>query len=147
MKIKTKIIFAIIPLILLFVAFALMQLIEQYSYYQDIVEISDVIQTSKLEFASERSFGNDRFDVYSYTLKNENLQYFSDIDEQFTRGYAGMINMLENELSHNSTLLKSVKELIIQKASKYMYVRKGGTTKLYVYAPLQNKGYCMILTI
>lgn len=147
MKTKTKFIFLIIPLILLLLAFKLMQSFELRAYYQDIVEISDAIQTSKLEFASERSFGNDRFDIYSFSLTSEGSKYFSDIDEHFTRGYTGMINMLESELSHNTTLLKSVKEITIQNPSKYMYVKKDGTTKLYIYAPVLNKGYCLILTI
>lgn len=147
MKIKFRFIFLIVPIVLLLVCVKFIARVELNAYYQDIIEISDDIKTSKLEFASERSFGNDRFDVYSFTLKNEDWPFLSDLAEQFTRGYRGMKNMLENELSNDTTLLKSVKELITQNASKYMYVRKGGTTKLYVYASMQNKGYCLILTI
>lgn len=37
----------------------------------ELSELGDAVQNIKLEYKSERGLGNDRFDIYSYSLDGE----------------------------------------------------------------------------
>lgn len=115
----------------------------------DLFEIQSNINEFKVEFKSERSFGNDRFDVYSFTLKTpEKHNEFKEMDNTFGELYKKFINMADTEITNKSSDLSSPKrDIENMKDLKYIYSTSKDTEKLYVYSEMLNKGYCLILTI
>lgn len=118
----------------------------------DLSEIQSNINKVNVEFKSKRSFGNDRFDVYSFSLKTpEKIKEFKEIDDVFGESYKKFINMVDIEITNKSSNVESLKKDIekMKRAAdlKYIYSDSKGTEKLYIYSKIVNKGYCLILTI
>ena len=62
---------------------ALMVLLTSCGISSDLNDISVDISTYSIVFRSERGFGNDRFDVYSFSLeKPENISDFHMVSEE-----------------------------------------------------------------
>lgn len=126
---------------------------------EDLSEIEFMIDTYKSEFKSERGFGNDRFDIYSFSLKNTNDEGFKfkdvKIEEYYKKNIKSMIDAkvlsMENKESSEANKLKKleeeIKKIYEQKDTGYKLVEIGGTKKLYLYSKSLNKGYCLIITI
>ena len=115
----------------------------------ELSELGASVQNVKLEYKSERGFGNDRFDIYSFSvegefdLNNEDSNLEAIYQKEFT-------NILNTESKKNQALKEKqnqIENLLKEKRFIYKYVVLKGTKKLYLYDTVSNKGYCFILTI
>ena len=115
----------------------------------DLSELGTHVQNIKLEYKSERGFGNDRFDIYSFSIDGE--VEFNNEDSNLEAIYQKKFrNILNTESKKNQELKEKqnqIENLIEKKRFVYNYVIQKGTKKLYLYDSVSNKGYCFILTI
>lgn len=134
---------------------ALMVLLSSCGISRDLSDISAAVSTYRLVFKSERGFGNDRFDVYSFSLKKaEDMSGFHRVSEESGEYFWDFSCMIDAELRYDpskASSLEAVKAAIDQirnrEDGQYLYVSLNGTSKLYVYSPALNAGYCLILVI
>lgn len=118
----------------------------------DLSEINSSIETYKVRFKSDRGFGNDRFDIYSFSLKSQdNLKDFrqknDELDQIFDNNFETMMVSEQEKNNQIQELKADIEKLKNSKHILYKYIEKDGTKKLYLYDKNANKGYCMILTI
>ena len=118
----------------------------------DLSEINSSIETYKVRFESDRGFGNDRFDIYSFSLKSQdNLKDFrqknDELDQIFDNNFETMMVSEQEKNNKIQELKADIEKLKNSKHILYKYIEKDGTKKLYLYDKNTNKGYCMILTI
>ncbi|SFQ31929.1 hypothetical protein SAMN02910358_01557 [Lachnospiraceae bacterium XBB1006] len=121
----------------------------------DLSEMAKNVAENKLEFKSKRSFGNDRLDVYSFSLEKMSKDMkFKDLDEKFKDKYENLIDMMKIDADEKKEdvagLCKQIAKLTETDGTKYMYVRYGEIgqmSKLYIYNASINKGYLLILEI
>ena len=115
----------------------------------ELSELGDAVQNIKLEYKSERGFGNDKFDIYSFSVEgkidfnNED----SNLEEIYQKEFS---NILNTESKKNQALKEKqnqIENLLMEKRFIYKYVVLKGTKKLYLYDTVSNKGYCFILII
>ena len=115
----------------------------------ELSELGDAVQNIKLEYKSERGFGNDKFDIYSFSVEgkidfnNED----SNLEEIYQKEFR---NILNTESKKNPALKEKqnqIENLLMEKRFIYKYVVLKGTKKLYLYDTVSNKGYCFILII
>lgn len=153
-KMKCKYIAMII--IILFacvtVSFAAFMVMKNISEKNDISEIQSIMETSKSEYKSDRGFGNDRFDVYSFTLKKRDKARGFKVrdvffDEKYSRDFESFVNGKDLSDDELKKVALSIEEILKDKELQYMYVDLGGTSKIYLYSKKLNKGYCLIVTI
>ena len=115
----------------------------------DLSELGNHVQNIKLEYKSERGFGNDRFDMYSFSIDGE--VEFNNEDSNLEAIYQKEFrNILNTESKKNLELKEKqnqIENLLEKKRFVYNYVILKGTKKLYLYDTVSNKGYCLILTI
>ena len=115
----------------------------------ELSELGNHIQNIKLEYKSERGFGNDRFDMYSFSV--EGKIDFNNEDSNLEAIYQKEFrNILNTESKKNPELKEKqnqIENLLKEKRFIYKYVVLKGTKKLYLYDTVSNKGYCLILTI
>ena len=115
----------------------------------ELSELGDFVQNIKLEYKSERGFGNDRFDIYSYSLDGEvnfNNEY-ANLEEIYQKEFR---NILYTESKKNEELKEKqiqIEKLLKEKRFIYQSISLKGTKKLYLYDSVSKKGYCFILTI
>ena len=138
-----------IVLILLLVAsiFAFYHLVGENR--NELSELGTSVQNITLEYKSERGFGNDRFDIYSYSLEDEVT--FNNKDANLEEIYQKVFsNIFNTESKKNQTLKEKknqIENLLKKKRFSYKYVVLKSTKKLYLYDTVSNKGYCLIVTI
>ena len=118
----------------------------------DLSEINTSIKTYKVRFKSDRGFGNDRFDIYSFSLKSQdNLKDFKQKNDELDQIYDNnfeTIMVTEQEKNNEMQELKAdIEKLKNSKHILYKFIENDGTKKLYLYDKNANIGYCMILTI
>lgn len=118
----------------------------------DLSDINSSIETYKVRFESDRGFGNDRFDIYSFSLKSQdNLKDFrqknDELDQIFDNNFETMMVSEQEKNNKIQELKADIEKLKKSKHILFKYVEKDGTKKLYLYDKNTNKGYCMILTI
>lgn len=118
----------------------------------DLIELNSIVDRYAIEYQSERGFGNDRFDIYSFELKEINEKIpFKTIDMEFQDSYNNFESMLENIETerHPDTrrIRTKIEKYIFSEGTKYLNIELEGTKKLYLYKENMNKGYCLILTI
>lgn len=118
----------------------------------DLSEISSSIEAYTIEFKSDRGFGNDRFDIYSFSLKSQvHLKDFKQKNDELYQIYDDNFeNIMVTEQEKNNEMQELKTDIDKLKNSKhilYKYIEKDGTKKLYLYDKNANIGYCMILTI
>lgn len=108
----------------------------------------------KVEFASERGFGSDRFDIYSFSLpEGEELSDFKNLDDDYYTKYkfrfSSLIGIFDSEMGKKemNRIQQEVKDLESNADTQYLYFTKNNMSKLYVYSQSINKGYCFILVI
>jgi len=148
---KRTIIILIFVVVVLAAAFLLVNtFINNLTESKDISEIQSAVAEYNVEYKSERGFGNDRFDIYSFSLKIklEDLEFLPK-DNDLQKIYKTSFETLSDlELGNNDDGLKTEIEKLIEASDlKYRYIHMGGTEKLYLFSDDVNKGYCLILTI
>lgn len=115
----------------------------------ELSELGTHVQNIKLEYKSERGFGNDRFDIYSFSIDGE--VEFNNEDSNLEAIYQKEFrNILNTESKKNPELKEKqnqIENLLKKKRFVYNYVIQNGTKKLYLYDSVSNKGYYFILTI
>ena len=115
----------------------------------ELSELGNPVQNIKLEYKSERGFGNDKFDIYSYSLDGEvnfNNEY-ANLEEIYQKEFR---NVLNTESKKNEELKEKqiqIEKLLKEKRFIYQSISLKGTKKLYLYDSVSKKGYCFILTI
>lgn len=118
----------------------------------DLSEINTSIKTYKVRFESDRGFGNDRFDIYSFSLKSQdNLKDFKqkndELNQIFDNNFETMMVSEQEKNNEIQELKADIEKLKNSKHILFKYIEKDGTKKLYLYDKNTNKGYCMIMTI
>ena len=112
-------------------------------------ELGAPVQNIKLEYKSERGFGNDKFDIYSFSVEGE--IDFNNEDSNLEAIYQKEFrNILNTESKKNQELKEKqnqIENLIEKKRFMYKFINLEGTKKLYLYDSVSKKGYCFILTI
>lgn len=115
----------------------------------ELSELGTPVQNIKLEYKSERGFGNDKFDIYSFSIEGE--VNFNNEDSNLEGIYQKEFsNILNTESKKNEALKEKqnqIEKLLKEKRFVYNYVIQKGTKKLYLYDSVSKKGYCFILTI
>ena len=114
---------------------------------KDLTEIGDRISSYKLEYYSERGFGNDREDVYSFSLKNpKDIKDFKGVNDFFEKRYKNLTDLIERE-NPDHHILDDLKKFRENYDIYYMDLDLMSEEKLYFYSPETNKGYLIIFTI
>ena len=115
----------------------------------ELSELGTPVQNIKLEYKSERGFGNDRFDMYSFSVEGE-INFNNDdgnLGEIYQKEFR---NILNTESKKNEALKEKqnqIENLLEKKRFVYKSINLKGTKKLYLYDSVSNKGYCFIVTI
>ena len=115
----------------------------------ELSELGTPVQNIKLEYKSERGFGNDRFDIYSFSIEGE-VNFNDDIRKLEGIYKKELRSILNTESKKNQELKEKqnqIENLLEKKRFVYNYVIQKGTKKLYLYDTVSNKGYYFILTI
>ena len=115
----------------------------------DLSELGTPVQNVKLEYKSERGFGNDRFDIYSFSIEGE-VNFNDDVsilEEIYQKEFRSILNTEGKKNQELKEKQNQIENLIEKKRFVYNYVIQKGTKKLYLYDSVSKKGYCFILTI
>ena len=115
----------------------------------ELSELGTHVQNIKLEYKSERGFGNDRFDIYSFSIEgevnfNDNVSNLKGIYQKEFRSILNTESKKNQELKEKQN---QIEKLLKEKRFIYKYVILKGTKKLYLYDSVSKKGYCFILII
>ena len=115
----------------------------------ELSELQAHVQNVKLGYKSERGFGNDKFDIYSFSVEGE--INFNNEDSNLEGIYQKEFRRILNTESKKNQALKEkqnqIENLLGKKCFVYKFINLKGTKKLYLYDAVSNKGYCFILTI
>lgn len=149
---KTRKIILMLMLAFIAVALCIVYVAKSNKNISDLSDINSSIETYKVRFESDRGFGNDRFDIYSFSLKSQdNLKDFrqknDELDQIFDNNFETMMVSEQEKNNKIQELKADIEKLKKSKHILFKYVEKDGTKKLYLYDKNTNKGYCMILTI
>ena len=115
----------------------------------ELSELGAPVQNIKLEYKSERGFGNDKFDIYSFSVEGE-IDFNnedSNLEEIYQKEFR---NILNTESKKNEALKEKqnqIENLLEEKRFVHKFINLEGTKKLYLYDLVSNKGYCFILII
>ena len=115
----------------------------------ELSELGSHIRNIKLEYKSERGFGNDKFDIYSFSVEGE-IDFNnedSNLEEIYQKEFR---NILNTESKKNEALKEKqnqIENLLEEKRFVHKFINLEGTKKLYLYDSVSNKGYCFIVTI
>ena len=115
----------------------------------ELSELGSHVRNIKLEYKSERGFGNDRFDIYSFSLEGK-VDFNNDVSNLEGIYQKEFRNILNTESKKDPELKEKqnqIENLLEKKRFVYKYVFLKGTKKLYLYDSASKKGYCFILTI
>ncbi|WP_314405827.1 hypothetical protein [uncultured Granulicatella sp.] len=115
----------------------------------ELSELGDPVQNIKLEYKSEKGFGNDRFDIYSFSIEGE-VNFNDDIrnlEEIYQKEFRSILNTESKKNEALKEKQNQIEKLLKEKRFIYKYLILKGTKKLYLYDSVSKKGYCFILTI
>ena len=115
----------------------------------DLSELGTHVQNIKLEYKSERGFGNDKFDIYSYSLDGEvnfNNDY-TNLEEIYQKEFRNILNTESKKKQELKEKENQIENLLEEKRFVHKFINLEGTKKLYLYDLVSKKGYCFILTI
>ena len=115
----------------------------------ELSELGDPVQNIKLEYKSERGFGNDRFDVYSFSLEGE-VNFNDDVSNLegiYQKEFRNILNTESNKNQELKEKQNQIENLLEKKRFVYKSINLKDIKKLYLYDTVSNKGYCFILTI
>ena len=149
---KTRKIILMLMLAFISVVLSIVYVARSNKNINDLSEMSSSIEDYTIRFESDRGFGNDRFDIYSFSLKSrDNLKDFrqknDELDQIFDNHFETMMVSEQEKNNQIQELKADIEKLKNSKHILYKYIKKDGTKKLYLYDKNANKGYCMILTI
>lgn len=149
---KTRKIILMLMLAFISVVLSIVYVARSNKNINDLSEMSSSIEDYTIKFKSDRGFGNDRFDIYSFSLKSQdNLKDFKqkndELDQIFDNNFETMMVSEQEKNNKIQELKADIEKLKNSKHILYKYIEKDGTKKLYLYDKNTNKGYCMILTI
>ena len=122
-----------------------------------IVEPLNVAECQN-EYQSEIGFGNDRFTIYSFSLKSaEKLGTLHRLDKGFEETYTNYLELIDMELVMAKPFkkvkllaLKHILEKMPQTDQEHLYYSHhitSSSTKSYLYNSATNKGYCLLIII
>ena len=100
------------------------------------------MQNIKLEYKSERGFGNDRFDIYSFSIEGE-VNFNDDVSNLEGIYQKEFRRILNTESKKNQALKEKqnqIENLLEKKRVVYKFINLKGTKKLYLYDLVSNKG-------
>ena len=115
----------------------------------DLSELGTPVQNIKLEYKSERGFGNDKFDIYSFSIECE-VNFNDDVSNLEAIYQKEFRNILNTESKKNQELKEKqnqIENLLEKKRFVYKSINLKGIKKLYLYDSVSKKGYFFILTI
>ena len=115
----------------------------------DLSELGTHVQNIKLEYKSKRGLGNDRFDIYSYSLDGEvnfNNEY-ANLEEIYQKEFRNILNTESKKNEEVKEKQNQIENLLEEKRFVHKFINLEGTKKLYLYDTVSNKGYYFILTI
>ena len=115
----------------------------------DLSELGTHVQNIKLEYKSKRGLGNDRFDIYSYSLDGEvnfNNEY-TNLEAVYQKEFRSILNTESKKNEELKEKQNQIENLLEEKRFVHKFINLEGTKKLYLYDSVSNKGYCFILTI
>ena len=149
---KTRKIILMLMLAFISVVLSIVYVARSNKNISDLSEMSSSIEDYTIKFISDRGLGNDRFDIYSFSLKSQdNLKDFKqkndELDQIFDNNFETMMVSEQEKNNKIQELKADIEKLKNSKHILYKYIEKDGTKKLYLYDKNTNKGYCMILTI
>ncbi len=125
---------------------------------QDLKEIQTNVAECQNEYQSEIGFGNDRFTIYSFSLKSaEKLGTLHRLDKGFEETYTNYLELIDMELVMAKPFkkvkllaLKHILEKMPQTDQEHLYYSHhitSSSTKSYLYNSATNKGYCLLIII
>ena len=115
----------------------------------ELSELGTSVKNIKMAYKSERGFGNDRFDIYSFSIEgeinfnNEN----SNLEEIYQKEFRNILNTESKKNPELKEKQNQIENLLEKKRFVYKFINLKGTKKLYLYDSISNIGYCFILTI
>ena len=115
----------------------------------ELSELGDFVQNIKLEYKSERGFGNDRFDIYSFSIEGE-VNFNDDVsnlEEIYQKEFRNILNTESKKNEELKEKQNQIENLLEEKRFVHKFINLEGTKKLYLYDLVSNKGYCFILII
>ena len=115
----------------------------------ELSELGTSVQNIKLEYKSERSFGNDRFDIYSFSVEGE-VNFNDDVSNLegiYQKEFRSILNTESKKNQELKEKQNQIENLLEKKRFVYKSINLKGTKKLYLYDSVSNKGYCFIVTI
>ena len=115
----------------------------------ELSELGIPAKNITLEYKSERGFGNDKFDIYSFYVEGK-IDYNnedSNLEEIYQKEFSNIFNTESKKNQALKEKQNQIENLLKEKRFIYKYVVLKGTKKLYLYDEVSNKGYCFILTI
>ena len=115
----------------------------------ELSELESTVQNIKLEYKSERGFGNDKFDIYSFYVEGE-IDYNnedSNLEEIYQKEFRNILNTESKKNPELKEKQDQIENLLGKKRFVYKFINLKGTKKLYLYDSVSKKGYCFILTI
>ena len=115
----------------------------------DLSELQAPVQNLKLEYKSERGFGNDKFDIYSFSVEGEiNFNNEdSNLEEIYQKEFRNILNTESKKNPELKEKQNQIENLLEKKRFMYKSINLKGTKKLYFYDSVSKKGYFFILTI
>ena len=115
----------------------------------ELSELGDFVQNIKLEYKSERGFGNDRFDIYSFSIEGE-VNFNDDVsnlEEIYQKEFRNILNTESKKNEELKEKQNQIENLLEEKRFVHKFINLECTKKLYLYDSVSNKGYCFIVTI
>ena len=115
----------------------------------ELSELGYFVQNIKLEYKSERGFGNDRFDIYSFSIEGE-VNFNDDVsnlEEIYQKEFRNILNTESKKNEELKEKQNQIENLLEEKRFVHKFINLEGTKKLYLYDLVSNKGYCFILII
>ena len=121
----------------------------------DLKELKGKASNKTIEYRSERGFGNDRLDIYSFTLPPEAVpnQFFSILESQDSffkiKSDEDVKNRVLNliDILPKDDPLRNKLENLCNEEPRFRYQSTFGTEKIYIINEGQEKGYCLISEI
>ena len=115
----------------------------------ELSELETSVQNIKLEYKSERGFGNDKFDIYSFSVEGEiNFNNEdSNLEEIYQKEFRNILNTESKKNEELKEKQNQIENLLEEKRFVYKFINLKGTKKLYLYDSVSKKGYFFILTI
>lgn len=129
-----------------------------YSQQKDLKDISSNLKAYKLISQSERGFGNDRCDVYSFSLENpDNVNEFvSESNDAIASCLNSALGICKNGMDEieYKQFKEDISKVLKTEDIKYLYIntyeqypKTEALERLYIYSQSINQAYCFIIVI